>query len=183
MNGTLFPYPFPVLQIDVQDAWIVHANAHAEARRVKKGTRSRSGWDVSARLGEIAFATMARNLGGLAGTVQMKPGDWQPPFLLADGMKVQVVTVEASKKKERCNIGTKASLRVSTNRPLEATAYVLALYDAPWIDFVGWALAAQVESAPVMYRKKVLPCSQLRPIQTLMTHMQKIGSTSLALPG
>jgi hypothetical protein len=161
----MFPYPFPVMQVKVRDAWIEHAEAHGEARREQRGVIKVSNWDVATRVSEIAFIALMSGKGILSQIPEPPIGQFMSPIRLDSGM---FAAISSSPADERYNLGTKASLRVRQRFVRTASLHVLSIYDPPFVDFLGWASTASIENMQGEKGFIRVPMAQLRPIQQLI---------------
>jgi len=156
---TLYPFAYKVVQVRVRDQWMLQAEAHARAIMKRKKTAKISSWDVSQRLGEIAFGTKYEIL-----KTYPIEGKRCPPFILY-GL---TVSVHSSPFDERYKSGNEIALKVMRTYCKNAQIHVLAAYDPPFVDLVGWTVLHELMEAPDINGRTNMPAHTLRPMTTLM---------------
>jgi len=156
---TLYPYSHKVIQVKVRPAWMLRAEQHGRAIMRRKKTAQISSWDVSQRLGEIAFGVKYDIL-----ETYPEEGKRCPPFILC-GLTVSVHT---SPFDERYKSGNEMSLRVLKKYSRNAQIHVLGAYDPPFVDLLGWTTLPELLEAADYDGRTSIPASHLRPMVALL---------------
>ena len=163
---SLFPYRYNVVQIRVNDSWIEHAEKHAQKLKEFKGNVKASSWDVSQRIGEIALRYFLLKVGA---TEQIGGLDIGRRPALPTTKQDLVIAISCPPADERYNTGSNAGLRVFRKYAGEASLYVAALYDPPYIDFLGWVDVQTVLTHGEDQSGRVkIPATELRTMSELM---------------
>ena len=166
MTRCLFPYPHPVLSVPMEEAWLEHGILHARIRQERRGAARPSGFDLATRIAGIALATRLRRAGVLGDAVRIVPGEFLSPLHCRDG---STIVVTGSTADERYNLGSRAALTVFEPRRVRASHFVLAIFDPPFVDFLGWASDREVDAAPRTGNKRVIPVKELRPMASFQS--------------
>ena len=167
----MFPYRNNVVQIRVNDSWIEHAEAHAQARRQLRDMIKASNWDISQRLGDIALRYFLHKLGATDAIGGLEVGE-RPANPTTRGNLV--LAISCAPADERYNMGAKAELRVFKNWAGSASIHVAGLYDPPYVDMLGWA-----DTQAVLTRgddgkgKSCTPAAELRTMSELIRIIAK----------
>ena len=163
---SMFPYRNNVVQIQVNDSWIEHAEAHAQARRRMKDAIKVSNWDISQRVGDIALRYFLHKLGATESIGGLDIGS-RPAHPTTKGNLV--LAISCAPADERYNMGAKAELRVFKNFAGSASIHVAGLYDPPYVDMLGWADTQAVLTRGDDGRgKSCIPAVELRTMSELM---------------
>lgn len=165
MVDSLFSYRYGVIQIRVNDSWIEHAEKHAQALKEYKENVKVSNWDISQRVGEIAVRFYLHKLGATSQISGMEIG--RRPALPTTKQNL-VVGVSCPPADERWNMGSNAGLSVFKKYVGDASLYIAALYDPPFVDFIGWADVQAILTQSEDQRGRVkIPATELRTMTEL----------------
>ena len=161
---SLFPYAHRVTQVKVQEAWIRHAEKHEEARRKQKGTDKVSRWVIASRISELAFLTVAKVRKLLIAVPDFPVGSYIKAIRIVGG---DIVSISSSPADEKYNLGAKAFLVVKPEFIHNETIYVLAVYDSPYVDFLGWIKVSQMIGYAKVKGLYKVPAHDLIPMREL----------------
>ena len=162
----LFPYGQSVMQVKVTRAWIDHAEEHAEARRDLRGIIKVSTWDIASRIADLAFLSVMSSRRMLTEIPDLPIGGYTGAINLVTGDKV---SINAAATNEQFNFGAKAALRPRAKFVKKSSIHVLALYDPPYVDFLGWAKTSQVKDYPIVRECHKVPASDLSHMKILLS--------------
>jgi len=168
---SMFPYRNNVVQIQINDSWIEHAEAHAQARRHLRDMIKVSNWDIAQRLGDVALRYFLYKLGSTESIGGLDVGE-RPANPTTKGNLV--LSISCAPADERYNMGLKAELRVFKNWAGSASIHIAALYDPPYIDMLGWADTQAVLTRGDDGRGKAcIPVAELRTMSELVRILTK----------
>jgi len=159
---TLFPYPFRVVSVRVDPKWVLHAEKHANKIKEDKGKLTVSTWAVAQRVSEIAFATI---LGDKEANFPI--GKWAPSLAYKDSN----IKVHGAPVKEKYNFGSKAKLIVRKTTIRFDDYHILALYDPPYVDFVGYATKHDLLEEGIGDKSLSINASELRETMDLLKEL------------
>ena len=163
---SLFAYRHAVMQIRVNDSWIEHAEEHAQKLKDFKGGVKTSNWDIAQRVGEIAVRFFLHKVGATKQIGGIESG--RRPTLPTTKHNM-VVGVSCPPADERWNTGSNAGLSVFKRYVGEASLYIAALYDPPFVDFLGWADVQAILTQSEDQRGRIkIPAMELRTMAELI---------------
>lgn len=172
---SMFPYRRNVVQVKVNDSWIEHAEAHAQARRMLRDKIKVSNWDISQRIGDIALRYFLFSLGATETIGGLEVGEWAASPTTRGNL---VLAISCAPADERYNMGSKAELRVFRNHASSASIHVAGLYDPPYVDMLGWADTQAVLTRGDDGRgKSCIPVTELRLMSELVAILKKEQET------
>ena len=162
---SLFSYRYGIIQIRVNDTWIEHAELHAQKVKEYKKNVKVSNWDISQRIGEIAVRFYLHKLGATSSIAGLEYGS--RPVMPTTKQNL-VVGVYCPPADERWNTGSNAGLSLFKRYVGEASLYIAALYDPPFVDFIGWAdVQAILTQSEDQRGRVVIPATELRTMAEL----------------